>query len=271
MASRFLKYSLLSLVIFFWFPQFSLAVSPPIPAQPAQRVMDLAGIIDPATRARLNARLKELEEKTTAQVVVLTLRSLEGESLEEFSHRTAVQWKIGQKGKDNGVLITVALVERKYRIEVGYGLEAVLPDSLVGSIGRERLAPHFRKGDYAGGISDAVAGIAQIIESGAQTPPGQSGRSPATSDTEATDWTIFLWVAILPFLWTLSLFLAIVFIFVLLWVVIKSMSRSRPGASGGGFWWGGSGGGGFGGGGGGDGGFSGGGGDFGGGGASGDW
>jgi uncharacterized protein len=202
--------------------------------------------------------------------VVLTLRSLEGESLEEFSHRTAVQWKIGQKGKDNGVLITVALAERKYRIEVGYGLEAVLPDSLVGSIGRERLAPHFRKGDYAGGIRDAVAGIAQIIESGAQTPPGQGGRSPATPGTEAPDWTSLLGVTILPFLWTLSLFLAIVFIFVLLWVVIKSARRSRPGASGGGFFgWGG--GGGFGGGGGGDGGFSGGGGDFGGGGASGDW
>ena len=106
----------------------------------------------PSTRARLNTMLKDLEAKTTAQVVVLTLNSLEGEPIESFSHQTAVKWGIGQKGKDNGVLLTVAVKDRKYRLEVGYGLESILPDSLVGSIGREYLAPNFRKGDFAAGI-----------------------------------------------------------------------------------------------------------------------
>src|SRR5512144_1403208 len=91
------------------------AVTPPLPAQPSQYVVDLAGVLDANTRTRLNARLQELEAKTMAQVVVLTLNSLEGEPIESFSHQTAVKWGIGQKGKDNGVLLTVAVKDRKYR------------------------------------------------------------------------------------------------------------------------------------------------------------
>ncbi|MEJ2069684.1 MAG: TPM domain-containing protein, partial [Syntrophobacterales bacterium] len=136
---------------------------PPIPDQPANYVVDLAGIIDPQTEADLNRRLKELENKTTAQVVVLTINSLEGEPMERFSLRTAEKWALGQKGKDNGVLITIAVQDRKYRIEVGYGLEAILPDSLVGSIGRESFVANFRKGKYSEGISEAVRKITQRI------------------------------------------------------------------------------------------------------------
>ena len=89
---------------------------------------------------------------------MLTLPSLEGESLEAFSIDLAHnRWKLGQKGKDNGVLITLAMQERKYRIEVGYGLEGALPDSLVGSLGRELLVPAFRAGDFGGGLA-ALAG-----------------------------------------------------------------------------------------------------------------
>ncbi len=112
--------------------------------------------------------LKDLEAKTTAQVVVLTINSLDGEPMEDFSHQTAVQWGIGQKGKDNGVLLTVAVKDHKYRIEVGYGLEAILPDSLVGSLGRQYLVPNFRKGDYAAGIVAAVTEIAKTIIRGAR-------------------------------------------------------------------------------------------------------
>ncbi len=110
--------------------------------------------------------LKDLEAKTSAQVVVLTIDSLDGEPLEDFSHQTAVQWGIGQKGQDNGVLITVVVKDHKYRVEVGYGLEATLPDSLVGSLGRQYLVPNFRKGDYAAGILAAVTEIANDIAMG---------------------------------------------------------------------------------------------------------
>ena len=121
------------------------AAVPPVLDQPANYVVDLAGLIDPQTEADLNHNLRELEDKTTAQLVVLTIDSLEGEPIEKFSLRTAEKWALGQKGKDNGVLVTVAVQDRKYRIEVGYGLEAVLPDSLVGSIGRQQLVPYFRQ------------------------------------------------------------------------------------------------------------------------------
>ncbi len=141
----------------------SFASTPEIPASPSQYVEDLAGIIDSATRERLNSSLRELEEKTTVQMVVLTVQSLNGEDIDDFSIKTVEKWKLGQKGKDNGILMTVSLRDRKYRCEVGYGLERVLPDSLVGSIGRTYLVPNFRKGDYSKGISDTVFAITNTI------------------------------------------------------------------------------------------------------------
>jgi uncharacterized protein len=139
------------------------ASTPEPPAVPRDYVVDLAGVMSPDANARLNALLLELEQKTTAQVLVLTVQSLNGQSIEEFSFNTKEKWKLGQKGKDNGVLIVVAVEDRKYRIEVGYGLESVLPDSLVGSIGREYFVPYFRKGDYSGGISEGALAIARRI------------------------------------------------------------------------------------------------------------
>ncbi len=93
------------------------------------RVVDLAHVLPPNTVESLTARLKAHEETTSNQVTVLVLPSLEGEPLESFSHRVATTWKLGQKGTDNGVLLLVAMKERKIRIEVGYGLEGALTDA----------------------------------------------------------------------------------------------------------------------------------------------
>jgi len=135
---------------------------------PADYVADHAGVMDPASRGRVSALLKELEEKTGAQVIVLTVKSLEGRPIEEVSlHLAHDRWKLGQKGRDNGVLILVAPAERKYRIEVGYGLESILPDSLAGTIGRRCFVPHFRRGDFGAGIASAVTEIALRIASDA--------------------------------------------------------------------------------------------------------
>ena len=135
-----------------------------IPPQPGSYIVDLAGIVDSVTERKLNQHLKELEQKTTAQLVVLTVDSLDGEAIEAFSIRIAhEQWKLGQRGKDNGVLLLIALKDRKYRIEVGYGLEGVLPDSLVGSIGRDLLEPFFKKGDSSGGVYAAAIGLADAV------------------------------------------------------------------------------------------------------------
>ncbi len=152
------------LVIAFLAPPAS-ASTPAPPAMPRDYVVDLAGIIRDDAKSKLNAYLAELEQKTTAQVLVLTVQSLDGEDIESFSLRIAEEWKLGRKGKDNGVLITVAVKDRKYRIEIGYGLESVLPDSAVGSIGREYLVPSFRKGDYSTGIFTATLVIIRAIAS----------------------------------------------------------------------------------------------------------
>jgi uncharacterized protein len=141
------------------------ASTPVPPAMPRDYVVDLAGIIRDEAKSKLNAYLAELEQKTTAQVLVLTVQSLDGEDIESFSLRIAEEWKLGRKGKDNGVLITVAVKDRKYRIEIGYGLESVLPDSAVGSIGREYLVPSFRRGDYSTGIFTATLVVIRTIAS----------------------------------------------------------------------------------------------------------
>jgi len=135
-----------------------------IPETPSRYVVDLAGVVDDATETKLNGYLQELEQKTTVQLVILTINQLEGESIEDLSIRIAHdKWKLGQKGKDNGVLLLIALKDGKYRIEVGYGLEGVLPDSLVGSLGRDLLVPYFRKGDYSNGIFAAAIALVDTI------------------------------------------------------------------------------------------------------------
>jgi uncharacterized protein len=159
------KSKIASVIILFgiFFTALSFAVQPSIPDKPLNHVVDLANIIDANVEAGLNRYLLELEQKTTAQMVVLTITSLEGGSIEDFSLSVAHdKWKLGQKGKDNGALFLVSLQDRKYRFEIGYGLEGVLPDSLAGSIGREYLVPYFKKGDYSSGI--AAATLAAINE-----------------------------------------------------------------------------------------------------------
>ena len=142
----------------------AVCYSADIPALPAAPVVDLAGIIDNATETRLNRYLQELETKTGAQMAILTVTSLEGQAIEDFSISIAHdRWRLGQKGKDNGVLMVIALNDRKYRIEIGYGLEGLLPDSLVGSIGRQYLVPYFKKGAYSKGIYAAAVVIANEI------------------------------------------------------------------------------------------------------------
>ena len=134
-----------------------------VPDRPLNHVVDLAGIIDANYEEGLNRYLLELEQKTTAQMVILTVKELDGEDIFDASLSIAHdKWKLGQKGKDNGVLLMISLKERKYWTQVGYGLEGVLPDSLTGSIGRQYLVPYFKKGDYSTGIT--AASIAMINE-----------------------------------------------------------------------------------------------------------
>ena len=155
----------IALISLFLFADAVSAVTPEPPAMPSMYVVDLAGIVRDDIETRLNGYLQELEQKTTAQLLVLTVNSLDGEDLNSFALRMAEQWKLGQKGKDNGALFVVAFQDRKYRFEIGYGLEHILPDSLVGSIGRENLVPAFRRGDYSSGIMNTTMDMIRVIAS----------------------------------------------------------------------------------------------------------
>jgi uncharacterized protein len=128
------------------------------------RVVDNAEILKPATRERVAALAKAHEDKTTDQIVVLTIPTLGGESVEEYASRVFAEWKLGQKGKDNGVLVVVAPQDRKLRIEVGYGLEGTLTDVAASRIIRNVMTPAFRANNFDDGIADGVAAIVAQLE-----------------------------------------------------------------------------------------------------------
>jgi uncharacterized protein len=128
------------------------------------RVVDEANIIRPETRARLTTVLKNHEDSTGNQVVVLTVPTIQPESIEDYAVKVFAAWKLGQKGKDNGVLVIVVPQDRKVRIEVGYGLEPTLTDGACGQIIRGVMTPRFKEGDYDRGIEDGVAAIIGRLE-----------------------------------------------------------------------------------------------------------
>ena len=123
------------------------------------RVNDYADMISPETEKALEEKLKAFEESDSTQVVILTVDSLEGDSLEDFSIRVAEKWKIGQAKKDNGVIFTVVKTYKLMRIEVGRGLEGVLTDLLAGRILDNIVKPKFRAGDFDGGFTDGTGAI----------------------------------------------------------------------------------------------------------------
>ncbi|MGI9537346.1 MAG: TPM domain-containing protein [Desulfocapsaceae bacterium] len=141
------------------------------------RVNDYGELLSPATEASLESVLKSLESSDSTQIVVLTIGSLQGDSLEEFSLRVVEDWKIGQQGLDNGVLLLVARDDRKIRIEVGYGLEGTLTDMTAGRIIRNVIGPKFKQGDFNQGIIDGIGAIVMTVrgEFTESTEPNSSG------------------------------------------------------------------------------------------------
>ena len=228
-----------------------------VPPKPLGRVSDYSSILTSSQIAALDRTLAEFEQQTTNQIAVVLIPTLAGDSLEDYSIRLAEKWQIGQKGRDNGVILLIVVQDRKIRIEVGYGLESVLPDSLSGDIIRQVIAPRFLEGRFFEGIR---AGVSAIM---AATKGEYRATGPSKRGTQGRSFVSLIW----PFF----------IFFIFLSALINSFRRRRyPSRRSGGwfiggpFWWGGGGsgggsGGGFGGG------FSGGGGGFGGGGASGGW
>lgn len=141
--------------------------------EPTADVNDFAGILTREQRDALEQRCKELREKTGAQLAVVTLKSLEGGQIDDFAVKLFERWGIGQKDKKNGVLLLVAIQDRKARIEVGYGLEPILPDALAGRILNEQLFPAFKQQRYADGLTAAVNRIIEIVERNEPAPAEQ--------------------------------------------------------------------------------------------------
>jgi uncharacterized protein len=138
------------------------------------RVVDQAGVLTSAEESRLTAKLKGLEDKTSIQLVVVTLSSLRGSPIEEWGLALGRTWGIGQRDKDNGALLIVAPNDRELRIEVGYGLEGTLPDATADAIIRNVIVPRFKGGDMADGISDGVdAIIATVTGTGESYAPSR--------------------------------------------------------------------------------------------------
>jgi len=219
------------------------------------RVVDEAGVLSASTRSGLAEMLAQHERASGGQqVVVVTLKSLQGLSIEDFGYQLGRHWGIGQKEKNTGALLIVAPNERKVRIEVGYGLEGTLTDALSRTIIERDIVPAFKRGDLNGGVLAGTAAIIRVLggDASAAQPAakGWQGNAPL----------------LLPFVINIAV---VIFMIMLLWGSRRSRFFGGPrypyigGFGGGGFSGGGGGGGG--------GGFSGGGGSFGGGGASGSW
>lgn len=226
------------------------------------RVVDQAGILPPDVEADLDRKLAELEARTTDQVVVATVSSLEGRDIADYGYRLGRAWGIGQSertqtvedrtGRDNGVILLIAPNERKVRIEVGYGLEPVLTDALSSVIIQSAILPKFRDGDLPGGVTAGVDAIVEqlSIDRGLAQQRAQAAQAQLADQggTEIPWWVVLLVVLFFVFFgrgW-------------LPWFILGNLAGGGWRGGGGGGWSGG-------------GGFSGGGGSFGGGGASGGW
>jgi uncharacterized protein len=127
------------------------------------RVVDEANVIDQPTRNALTEKLKALEDRTTTQLVVVTLKSLQGATLVDYGYQLGRYWRIGQKGQNNGALLIVVPSERQTRIVVGYGLEGTLTDALTKVIIENAMIPRFRANDYSGGIARGVDDLIQVL------------------------------------------------------------------------------------------------------------
>lgn len=133
-----------------------------IPA-PAGWVNDFANIISPDYTSKLTNLIQELEEKTAAEIAVVTIRSIAPYDEKEYARLVFDNWRPGKRGKDNGILILLAIKERRWRIEVGYGLEGVLPDGICGEIGRKYMVPYFKEARYSEGLYQGALRVSQII------------------------------------------------------------------------------------------------------------
>jgi uncharacterized protein len=167
------------------------------------RVVDEADILDLQTEALLEQKLAELESKTTNQLVVVTLKSLQGTSIEDYGYQLGRHWGIGQKGVNNGVLLIVAPQERRVRIEVGYGLEGVLTDAVTRLIIENSIFPRFRANDHSGGIARGVDDIIAVLSGSADEYKQRAAQRRDAAPEGIDIGNVFLFIIIVLVVWSM--------------------------------------------------------------------
>lgn len=147
---------------------------------PTNYVSDFANVLSPQTAASLNGLCLQVDRQAHAQIAVVTVKSLDGEPIENFATALEDKWKVGKKGTDRGILLIFATADRKYRFEVGYGLEGILPDGRVGDIGRQ-MVPYLQQNNFDGAITLAVQQVARVIAADAGVTLTSGPRPYATA------------------------------------------------------------------------------------------
>ena len=164
------------------------------------RVVDQANLLTADQKQRIETKLAAFEKETGDQVAVLTVDSLDGEAIEDYANKVGRAWALGQKGKDNGVILLVAKQDRKMRVEVGYGLEPVLTDLQTNVIQNEVIIPFFKKGDFGGGIEAGVDALLSTIQ-GKPFQPAPDSTTQPLKGKGGPDFTFLLFAlfALVPF------------------------------------------------------------------------
>lgn len=160
MKTHFTKKILIVLCFLLWSVTTVAAQSFP---KPVGFVNDFANVIPPATEKQIAAVCEEVQQKTGAQIAVVTIETTNGEDYNEYANKLFEAWKIGERGKDNGVLLLQVVKDRTFRIEVGYGLEPIIPDGLAGEIRDRYVFPYFRQNKYGQGLLAGTLAIASVI------------------------------------------------------------------------------------------------------------
>jgi uncharacterized protein len=191
----------ISFSVLFLLIAFSGFAQRAVPPLDNRRVHDEANVLSSNTIEQLEVQLKQHEDSTSNQIAILIINSLEGDVLEEYSIKVAHDnWKLGQSKNDNGVLLLIVTDDRKMRIEVGYGLEGVLPDVICNRIIRNEMAPNFRRGDYDAGVLLAINAIMRAIDGEYTADPSESERdSMSAGDALLVSLVVFGLLGIFTF------------------------------------------------------------------------
>ena len=180
-------------------PVIALAQVP----QPTGWVNDFAQILSPDYNIKLTSLIEELEAKTSAEIFVVTVQSIAPYDEKEYARMLFDNWKPGKKGKDNGVLVLVAVKERRWRIETGYGVEGILPDGLCGEIGRNYMVPYLKDGNYSQGIYNGVGAIAKVIADDAKISIGSIDNIKIKRSSQSDTAFLYFFIPFFFYFWNL--------------------------------------------------------------------